>query len=61
MTITRVVVVDDHPVYRNGVAERVGDEPDIEVVGTAADGESAVTTVEGAGTTVRARLPLAAR
>ena len=45
MSNTRVVVVDDHPVYRNGVAEALGDEPDIEVVGTAADGESAVTTV----------------
>jgi DNA-binding NarL/FixJ family response regulator len=45
MSTTRVVVVDDHPVYRNGVADALGDEPDIEVVGTAADGESAVTTV----------------
>ena len=35
----RVVVVDDHPVYRDGVADALGDEPDIEVVGTAADGE----------------------
>jgi DNA-binding NarL/FixJ family response regulator len=38
----RVVVVDDHPVYRDGVADALGDEPDLEVVGTAADGETAV-------------------
>lgn len=38
----RVVVVDDHPVYRDGVADALGDEPDLEVVGTAADGEAAV-------------------
>ena len=39
----RVLVVDDHPVYRDGVADALGDEADLEVVGTAADGEAAVT------------------
>ncbi|MGY1745603.1 response regulator [Blastococcus sp. SYSU D00695] len=38
----RVLVVDDHPVYRDGVADALGDEPDVDVVGTAADGEAAV-------------------
>ncbi|WP_231503020.1 response regulator transcription factor [Blastococcus sp. URHD0036] len=38
----RVLVVDDHPVYRDGVADALGDEADLEVVGTAADGEAAV-------------------
>jgi DNA-binding NarL/FixJ family response regulator len=41
----RVVVVDDHPVYRDGVADALGDSDDIEVVGTAADGEAAVAEV----------------
>ncbi|NEK57092.1 response regulator transcription factor [Geodermatophilus sabuli] len=42
----RVVVVDDHPVYRDGVADSLGDADDIEVVATAADGEEAVAAVE---------------
>ncbi|MGY1753751.1 response regulator [Blastococcus sp. SYSU D01042] len=41
----RVVVVDDHPVYRDGVADALGDEADLEVVGTAADGETGVALV----------------
>jgi DNA-binding NarL/FixJ family response regulator len=41
----RVVVVDDHPVYRDGVADALGDAEDIDVVGTAADGEAAVALV----------------
>jgi DNA-binding NarL/FixJ family response regulator len=44
-TPIRVVVVDDHPVYRNGVADALGDAQDIQVVGTAADGESGVAVV----------------
>jgi DNA-binding NarL/FixJ family response regulator len=44
-----VVVVDDHPVYRDGVCDALGDEPDIEVVGRAADGEAAVAAVEEHG------------
>ena len=48
MSTIRVVVVDDHPVYRDGVADALGDEPDIEVVGTAADGETAVAAVDAA-------------
>ena len=42
----RVLVVDDHPVYRDGVADALGDAEDIDVVGTAADGESAVALVD---------------
>lgn len=42
----RVVVVDDHPLYREGVADALGDADDIEVVGTAADGESGVAVVD---------------
>jgi DNA-binding NarL/FixJ family response regulator len=39
------VVVDDHPVYRDGVADALGDADDIDVVGIAAVGESAVAVV----------------
>ncbi|GAY07275.1 response regulator transcription factor [Pseudonocardia sp. N23] len=43
MTATiRVLVVDDHPVVRDGVAAQLGSHRDIEVVGRAADAEQAV-------------------
>ncbi|MGY1603307.1 response regulator [Geodermatophilus sp. SYSU D00815] len=38
----RVVVVDDHPVYRDGLALLLGSVPGLAVVGTAADGAAAV-------------------
>lgn len=41
MTI-RVVIADDHPVVRSGIAGLLGVEPDVEVVGEASDGEEAV-------------------
>jgi DNA-binding NarL/FixJ family response regulator len=37
----RVVVVDDHPVFREGTAALLAREPDLTVVGVAADLESA--------------------
>ena len=41
MTI-RVVIADDHPVYRSGLAGVLTDAEDIEVVGAAADGAAAL-------------------
>ena len=41
MTI-RVLIADDHPVVRSGLAGMLGVEPDLEVVGEAADGAAAV-------------------
>ncbi|WP_413602288.1 response regulator transcription factor [Curtobacterium sp. Curtsp57] len=41
----RVVVADDHPVVRAGIVALLQDADDVEVVGQAADGESAVSTV----------------
>lgn len=41
MTI-RVLLADDHPVVRRGLAALLGTLPDFEVVGEAADGEAAV-------------------
>jgi DNA-binding NarL/FixJ family response regulator len=37
-----VLVVDDHPIFRDGLATSLGRQPDISVVGVAADGEQAV-------------------
>ncbi len=41
----RVVIVDDEPLARDGVALRLRDEPDVEVVAMCADGEEAVKAV----------------
>lgn len=41
MTI-RVLLADDHPVVRSGLAGMLAVEPDLEVVGEAGDGEQAV-------------------
>lgn len=38
----RLLIADDHPVVRNGLRGAFADEPDIEVVGEAADGREAV-------------------
>ncbi len=40
--MTRVVVADDHQVVRNGFAELLATQEDLEVVGTASDGAEAV-------------------
>jgi DNA-binding NarL/FixJ family response regulator len=38
----RIVVVDDHPLYREGVARTLADDPVIEIVGQGGDTDSAV-------------------
>src|SRR4028118_135092 len=38
----RVLVADDHPVFRRGMRAILGAEPEIELVGEATDGEEAV-------------------
>jgi DNA-binding NarL/FixJ family response regulator len=40
--LIRVLVVDDHPLFRQGVRFALDAEPDIEVVGEAADGDEAL-------------------
>ena len=45
----RVVVCDDHVVFRRGLTLVLGPEPDIEVVGEAADTEAAIAAVAKLG------------
>lgn len=42
MSPLRVMLVDDHPLYREGLAVALTSMPDVEVVGEAGDGESAL-------------------
>ncbi|MFN3597654.1 MAG: response regulator [Rubricoccaceae bacterium] len=45
---TRIFLVDDHPLMRKGLALTLEAEPDLEVVGQAADAEEALETFEAA-------------
>ncbi|MCW1918453.1 response regulator transcription factor [Rhodobacter sp. KR11] len=43
--IIRLVLADDHPIYRQGLVMSLGEEADIEVVGAARDGEEVAAMV----------------
>ncbi len=43
--VIRIVLADDHPIYRDGLARTLADSGDIQVVGEASDGEAAVAVV----------------
>ena len=42
----RVVVADDHPLYREGVLRAIKARPELEAVGVAADGREALAEIE---------------
>ena len=46
MTTLRVMVVDDEPLAREGLAELLNAVPDVTVIGVYADGESALRAIE---------------
>ena len=42
MTPIRILVVDDHPLLREGIASLVGCQPDMQIVGEASTGSEGV-------------------
>ena len=48
----RVVLVDDHQMFREGIRDRLQQEPDITVVGEASLAEEAMTVIEATSPTV---------
>jgi two-component system, NarL family, nitrate/nitrite response regulator NarL len=44
--VIRVLLADDHPIYRDGLSRSLSDAEGIEVVGQAGDGEAAVRAAE---------------
>jgi two-component system, NarL family, nitrate/nitrite response regulator NarL len=42
----RVLVADDHPLYREGIVRAVKDRPDLELVGEASDGREALDRIK---------------
>ena len=47
MTV-RIVIADDHPIFRHGLRAALSGDPDIEVVGEAADGAEAAQAAQAA-------------
>jgi DNA-binding NarL/FixJ family response regulator len=45
MSANRVVIADDHQLFRDGIVEICGSEPDLEVVGQAGNGDEAIAVV----------------
>ena len=43
--VIRIVLADDHPIYRDGLARSLNDDPGMEVVGEAGDGVEAAEVV----------------
>src|SRR5205085_7295395 len=45
----KVLVADDHPIYREGIVRAIKDRPELELVGEAADGRDALDQVKRLG------------
>ncbi len=41
----RVLVADDHPLYRDGITRAIKERPDLELVGAAGDGREALELI----------------
>ena len=48
MSVVRIVLADDHTVMRNGLRLLLERQPNLQVVGEAADGRQAVALIEKA-------------
>ncbi len=44
-TRTRVLIADDHPLFRDGLARRIKERPELELIGEAADGPAALAAI----------------
>ena len=45
----KVLVADDHPIYREGIVRAINERPDLELVGEAADGREALEKIQELG------------
>ena len=46
MNTTRILLIDDHPLLRRGLAQLINDEPELEVVGEAGNGFDGIELAE---------------
>lgn len=42
---TRVLIADDHPLFRDGLARRIKERPELELIGEASDGPEALAAI----------------
>lgn len=41
----RVILADDHPLFRDGLARRIAERPELELIGEASDGADALVAI----------------
>ena len=42
----KIIIADDHPIFRNGLKQIISDDGDISVIGEAGDGEKALQLIK---------------